>query len=151
MAQEEYRLRAIWIVVASVIAACNALPNDPEGTLDEARGGTLHVGVTEAPPWVSRVSDDAVGIEPDLVRGFAESIDATVEWKWAPVDEHMHALESFDLDLLAAGLTKDDPWRKRVAFTRPYRHGESKHVFAAPPGENALVVAFETYLEEHPR
>ena len=139
------------MIAAAGTLACD-LPRDPEGTLEQARGRTLRVGAVEAPPFVGRSGDEATGPEAELVHAFAESIGAEVEWRWAPLDEHMRALEAFELDVVVAGLTKQSPWASRVGFTRPWRQeGDVQRVLAVAPGENATLVALERVIEESRR
>ena len=79
--------RLIWWRAASIVAcvsfasACGTIPADSIGTLDRARTGDLVVGVSEHQPW-TEVSDkgEYSGSEVELIKGFAESIDADVEW-----------------------------------------------------------------------
>jgi ABC-type amino acid transport substrate-binding protein len=132
-----------------LLASCDALPRDPEGTLEAARGGSLQVGVTEAAPWIMRAGDTAVGLEAEVVKGFAESIDAEVVWVWGPAEHHFERLETFELDLAATGLTRDSPWKKKLGVSRPYLG--SSRVLVVPPGENDLLVTLDTYLEERKR
>lgn len=108
-----------FLVALAVGAGCD-LPHDPNGTLEDVRGGTLRVGVSEAPPWVVRAGDAPGGVEADLVRRFADDLGAEVEWIWGDPEEHLEALERFQLDLVIGGLTRASPWRKRVSFTAPY-------------------------------
>jgi polar amino acid transport system substrate-binding protein len=137
---------ALWPLVLA--CACADLPRDPEGTLDRVRGGTLRVGGVDAPPWIVREGERATGPEAELVEAFARSLGARVEWRWASQDEHMHALERFELDLVAAGLTQATPWRTRVALTRPWlRRPKERHVLAAPPGENGILTTLGRYIE----
>ena len=133
------------LAVAGALA-CD-LPRDPEGTLERARGGTLRVGAVEAPPYVARRGDEATGPEADLIRAFAERIGARIEWRWEPLDEHMRALEAFELDLVIAGLTTESPWAGSVGFTRPWREeGDVRRAIAVAPGENATLVALERVI-----
>jgi len=124
------------LAAASPLAGCS-LPRDPEGTLDRVRGDTLHVGVTEAPPFVVRHGErtEPGGVEAALVRGFADSLGAAVAWHWGPADGHLEALERFELDLVAAGLTAATPWKKRAGLTRPYHTAHD--ALGAPPGAPA--------------
>lgn len=124
---------ALLLAAASALAGCS-LPRDPEGTLDRVRGGTLHVGVTEAPPFVVRHGErtEPGGVEAALVRGFADSLSAAVAWHWGPADGHLEALERFELDLVAGGLTAATPWKARVGLTRPYHTAHD--AIGAPPG-----------------
>lgn len=118
------------LLALALLTACD-LPHDPEGTLASVAGGELLVGVAECPPWVVRRGDEAAGVEADLVRAFAAELGAEVEWVWGGVDEHLGALERFELDLVAAGLEGGSPWSKRVGFTRPYL--EVEQVVGVPP------------------
>lgn len=113
-----------------VSAACSDFPRDPEGTLEQARGRTLRVGVSESHPWVIRNGTEPVGVEPELVRQFADSIDARIEWIWGSAEEHYTALEQFELDLAVTGVTKSSPWSKRLGLSQPYHR--SRVIIAKP-------------------
>lgn len=100
----------------------------------------MRVGVAEAPPWVTRDGETPAGVEADLIRRFADDLGAEVEWIWGTQEEHLEALERFELDLVIGGLTRATPWLGRVALTAPYftdtlRVGLPPHVPAgvAPP------------------
>lgn len=128
-------------------AACSEIPKDPEGTLEAARSGVLRVGVAEAPPWITRAGSEVTGPEADLIRSFAASIGARVEWSWGVPEEQLEKLEKGELAIVAAGLTRTTPWSTRVALTRPHTEaGGEKHVLATTPGENALLTALERHL-----
>lgn len=117
------------------LAACD-IPRDPRGSLTRASGDTLRVGVTEARPWVERVGDEPRGVEPQLIRGFARSIDATIEWSWGSAEEHMEALRLYELDVVIGGFTRATPWRKHVGLTQPYH--VTRFMVAGPPGTPPL-------------
>lgn len=64
--------------------------------------------------------------------------------------ELVAAMEDGELDLLIGGFTDETPWADRVSTTRPWSTSEgraTKHVLAVPLGENATLVALETYLD----
>ena len=144
-------MRAVLILAVAWSTACD-LPRDPVGTLDQVRGGTLRVGAVASPPYLVRAAGGAAGPEAELVGEFARSVGADVAWHWGSLDDHMKSLESFELDVVAAGLTAASPWKTRVGFTRPWRQeGKQKHVLAVPPGENGLLVVLETLIEERRR
>lgn len=132
------------------VAGCD-LPRDPEGTLERVRGGTLRAGVVPNPPWVVVEAGRVRGVEPALVRRFARSLDARIEWVAGTESELLERLETRDLDLVAGGLTRSNPWGSRVGLTRPYpapsgyAPGE-RRVLAVPPGENAWLVRLERFL-----
>lgn len=220
-----FRRRLIWRLalcgVALLSVTCGRFPRDPESTLEEAlQAGVLQVGVVAAEPWVKgQRPDPPTGVEAQLVERFGQALGVRIEWRWGSVEEHFAALERYELDLVIGGFTKDNPWKRRVAFTLPYytsdfvvavktpsertvqlegltvatRAGsglagrlrergaipheipdlrnadgtiaaarweaealgyhatdihlrQSRHVIAAPPGENALVVRLERFL-----
>ena len=136
------------VLALALLQACQPFPRDPEHTLDEAAGATLHVGATEAPPWLTRAGNGASGPEAELVIAFARSIDARVQWHWGGLDDNLHALQDHELALVAGGLTAASPWSTHVGFTRPWRvEGETERVLAVPPGENQTLVALERVIE----
>lgn len=102
----------------TAVPACD-LPRDPEETLERVRGGTLRVGVIENEPWTRVDGDEVSGVEADLVREFAATLDADVAWVLAGPDA-LEALEHFELDLVVGGLDHRDPWKQRVGLTRPW-------------------------------
>jgi ABC-type amino acid transport substrate-binding protein len=139
-----------------VLAGCGVqLPTDPDGTLDRVRDGRLVVGVSPEPPWTDMpdtTSGEPFGREPDLLRGFARSLGAEVTWVTGGEQSLVDRLERGSLDVVVGGLTDRSPWSERVALTLPYVSttgpdgSEEKHVMAAPMGENAFLVALESYL-----
>lgn len=143
------------IAAATVmLVGCSSIPADPDGTLDRVQGGTLRVGFTENAPWVVLPEDgEPTGTEPDLVRAFAERIDAAVEWTQGSETRLADALERGELDVVVGGVLDDTPWVESAATTRPYAEistadGTERHVMLTPMGENAFLVALETFLDE---
>lgn len=138
-------MRAAAPVAALLLAGCSALPADVEGTFDRASGGTLVVGVSEHDPFT--VIDDAgtvTGAEADLITGFAESIDAEIEWHDGPESVLAEHLKSGELDVIIGGLQSSSPWASHMALTRPY--GPAERVMGVRLGENELLVNLERHL-----
>jgi len=126
---------------------CGEVPRDPEGTLDRVRGNVLVVGATDSPPQITRSGQGANGPEADLIREIAAQLNARVLWRWGPLEEHFAALERFEIDLVAGGLTERTPWRHRVGLTRPWvERADGGGVLAAPPGENRFLVALDSHI-----
>lgn len=73
-----------------------------------------------ADPWVAPSSGEPEGIEPELVRAFAEEIDAEIEWFEGSEAELIGALEHRELDLVIGGFTATSPWASKAGFTHPY-------------------------------
>lgn len=137
------------------LAGCGLqMPTDPDGTLDAVRGDTLRVGVSPHDGWAEVVDGEGVGREAELVEGFADSLGADVAWVEGGEEHLMEALEAGDLDLVIGGLSDATPWSTHAAITRPYltttdaSGASTNHVMAVPLGENAFLVALETYLTE---
>lgn len=155
-------LRRILAVTAASVAAiglagCGGLtiPADPDGTLRTVSGGELHVGVSPDPGLVEDLDPDGgtpTGSLPDLVEGFADSIDAEIEWTEGSEETLVGMLERGDLDLIAGGFTSDTPWIDKAGITRGYPEIEGADgreiVLLVPLGENAFLSAMERYLDE---
>lgn len=146
------RLRsfALLLLVLSLapLTACERFPIDPERSLEQAlERGSLRIGLSEAPPWVTRDGDSPGGVEVELIERFAAGLGVTPDWRWGPIEGHAHALERYELDLVAGGVTRKNPWTKRAGATRPYYQ---EHVVLVAPGENALLVRLERHLLRPP-
>lgn len=114
---------------AVLLSGCG-LPLDPEGTLDRVEGGTLRVGAIPNEPWTVP-GDGGHGVEVELVRRFAEEIDADIRWTWGPPDELLGALEHRAVDVVIGGLIDVDPSLAHVGTSRPYL--STRLVVGAPP------------------
>lgn len=144
----------IAMFVSMVLTSCSLqIPTDPDGTLDRVRGDVLRAGVSPNPPWTEVDSeDDPVSVEPDLVRGFADRLDAEVDWKIGAESELIPQLQDNQLDLVIGGLNGTTPWSGTIGLTRGYLtriddEGDRKdHVMAIMNGENAFLFELEDYL-----
>jgi len=138
---------ALAALVVAALSGCQ-IPQDPDGTLDIVRDGTMRVGVTESDPWVD-LADPANpgGVEPELVRRFADRLNAEIDWIDGSEEELIGALKEGQLDLVVGGLTKKTPWKKEASLTWPYL--KTRLVVGAPPGTSlpedldGVPVAFE--------
>jgi polar amino acid transport system substrate-binding protein len=102
-----------------VSVSCDAR-RDGEGTLARVRGGTMRVGVVEHPPWTNLPPRGGPwGIEGALVAELARDLGARIEWARGPESQLLRALEVGELDVVIGGLTDANPWKRRVAFTKP--------------------------------
>jgi polar amino acid transport system substrate-binding protein len=147
------RRRRRRIALIAILAAAGALsgcqvPQDPDATLEIVRDGTMRVGVTESDPWVDLADpDDPQGVEPELVRRFAATLNAEIEWIDGSEEELMGALKEGQLDLVVGGLTKKTPWKTEASLTWPYL--KTRLLVGAPAGTSlpddlkGVAVAFE--------
>ena len=133
-----------------LVSGCSDFPKDPAKTLRKVENGTLVVGYSENPPWVVKASPEPTGIEPELVKAFARTLHAKVQWRNNTEQVLFEDLEKRRIHLLIAGLTDDSPWKKeKVGFIRPFvEQGKQKHVMATIQGENAFVVRLEEFLHQ---
>nr|WP_091227299.1 hypothetical protein [Microbacterium sp. 3J1] len=139
-------------MLSTSLAGCGlSVPADPEGTLQSVTGGELRVGVSPDPGLVSR-DDPPTGSIPDLVTGFADSLDAEVDWTIGSEETLVGMLERGDLDLVAGGMTDQTPWLDKAGVSRGYPGidgaGDRTLVMLVPLGENAFLSALERYLDE---
>lgn len=131
-------------------------PADPEGSLDRLSGGTLRVGVSHQPPWTDTSGDhteqDPGGIEADIIRDYAESIDADVEWHTGGEERLIKLMSERELDIVIGGLTSKSPWSSDSAITTSYAESlgvdgkTTKHSMAVQMGENAFMTSLERFL-----
>lgn len=141
----------IWLV--GVLAACD-VPRDPEGTLSDARGGTIRVGIVDQRPWATFDGHEAHGVEAELVRQLAAELGAQVEWVPGGESTLLEQLKRLELDLVIGGFVASSPWARHVGTTIPhattYEHNTTrKHVFATPPGENGWTHRLDRFLYAH--
>lgn len=139
------------LALTAVLGGCG-LPVDPDGTLDGARGGELRVGASPSGGLVVVDGGDVSGPLPDLIEGFAGSIDARVTWTVDSEEDLVDALATGDLDLAIGGMTEATPWARQASVTRacttiPGADGAAV-VVLLPLGENGLQAALEVYLDE---
>jgi polar amino acid transport system substrate-binding protein len=121
--------------LVAVLAAGCQYPRDPDGTLNRVQGGVMRVGAVEADPWVVLEGDHPTGgAEVELVRQFAERLDAQIDWVQGSEEELVDAAKEGQVDLLIGGITNKSRWKQDVAFTRPYV--QTRTVVGAPPGSS---------------
>jgi polar amino acid transport system substrate-binding protein len=113
-------LIAAFVAVVTTLG-CDGFPNDPSGSLREAQQNGLRVGVIHAPPWADVRGQQPEGIEIELVRRFAESIGARVEWMQGEERDLMLILQERELHLVVGGVTKSTPWARHVGLTDAYK------------------------------
>lgn len=147
-------LSIVALILTCALSGCGlTVPSDPDGTLQSVRGGELRVGVSPDPGLVQVDEDRSpTGSIPDLVTGFADTLDADVDWTEGSEETLVGMLERGDLDLVVGGITEDSPWIDSAGMTRGYpgidgADGRSP-VMLVPLGENAFLSALERYLDE---
>src|SRR5918993_2817114 len=91
------------IAVATCTLGGNAAARDLQDVLN---AGTLRVGVTLFAPWAARATDgELVGFEVDVARQLAADMEVEAQFLTYDVDRLIPALESGEIDIIAAGMT----------------------------------------------
>lgn len=145
------RFRMLPLLLA--LAACGtSLPKDQEGAIERIRSThVLRAGASENPPWIETGGGEPRGIEADLVRAFAASLGARVEWNVNGEAPLVEGLEKQALDLVAAGATSKTPWKKKVGVSQSYARSPNgeRQVLLAAAGENQLLLALDKFIVDH--
>jgi ABC-type amino acid transport substrate-binding protein len=147
-------VRTLATALLSVLSAACGIPKDPEGTSERiASTHELRVGVTDNPPWVSATRGEPGGIEAQLVREFAESLQAHVLWTSGSESMLVEALKRRELDVVIGGFEKRTQWSSQAGITQPFAKDADgkKHVFLAAPGENGFILKLDRFLTERQR
>ncbi len=143
------RLYFLFFMLSCVPLACNNFPRDPDKTLEKVKNNTLLVGYSENAPWVIKTNASPDGVEAELIKEFAKTQQAKITWVNDTEQDLFEKLEKRELHLVIGGFTDKNTWKSKVSFTRPYfQLEEKKHVMAVLKGENAFIVALETYLHQ---
>lgn len=136
-----------------LLAGCGIhIPSDPDGTLEHVEGGVLRAGVSPNDGWIEVGNGEPTGTEAEALAGFAEALDADVEWTIGSEESLVRGLENGDLDVVAGGLTDKTPWTTKAGTTRPWAETtlddgrKVKLVMLVPMGENAFLSRLETFL-----
>jgi ABC-type amino acid transport substrate-binding protein len=147
------RAAALVVAVMALLVGCGVqIPVDPDGSLERITSeGVLRAGASPAGAALEIDGGQVSGPLAEQIEGFAQSLDARVEWTVASEEMLVDALESGDLDVAVGGMTDRTLWADRVSVTRSYpgipgAGGRALVVFL-PLGENALQAAVEEYLD----
>lgn len=137
----------------AALAGCD-LPLDPEGTTERVRGREMRVGVCHDPPWGIVRNGEPSGVDVELVRRFADEMDAEIRWSSGTESELLTRLHLLELDLVIGGLRQPNPWSSKVGLSIHYHreHGPGdlrEFVWAVPPGENGWLVTIDDFLYRH--
>jgi polar amino acid transport system substrate-binding protein len=122
---DSLRLLLVCLLVAG-LAACQ--PQLPTGSTSSPRldrvleSGELRVGLSGSQPPLNMTNKNGeiVGLEVDLVRALAESMDLELRIVTRPFADLLPALERGEVDLVISGLTITPERNARVAFVGPY-------------------------------
>jgi polar amino acid transport system substrate-binding protein len=132
--------------VATCALGGNAAARDLQDVLN---AGTLRVGVTLFAPWAARATDgELIGFEVDVARQLAVDMDVQAQFLTYDVDRLIPALESGEIDIIAAGMTITPERALHVNFSEPYAEsgiGLATHVERTASVTDATALDSENY------
>ncbi len=104
------------------LAGCERRDAGPSPLQHVLSSGELRVGTTaDFPPLAMRDRDgQLIGLEVDLMRALATTMNAKVRFVEIPFSDLLPALERGEIDLAVAGMTITPERNARVAFAGPY-------------------------------
>ena len=143
-----------WPMLLPLILVACGIPRDPEATSKRiASTHELRVGVTDSDPWVDTAGAEPAGVEPDLVRRFAERIGARVLWTSGSETSLAQSLKHHEIDLAIGGFDAKSPWKSIAGVSQPFAEtrDRKKHVFLTAPGENRFILTLDSFLTEQMR
>ena len=115
------RAGALSLIVVLTLSGCGvSMPTDPNGTLDRVTDGQLRVGISPNGELTTVDDGQYGGSEAELVKRFADTLGAQIEWTAGSEEPLVRGFEHDSLDLVIAGITDQSPWVDRAAPTRPY-------------------------------
>jgi polar amino acid transport system substrate-binding protein len=118
VAETKSMARIATFVLAAFVCGGQAAARDLQEVLN---AGKLRIGVTLYAPWAARAADgELVGFEVDVARQLAADMGVEAQLFPYDVDRLVPALESGEIDLIAAGLTITPERALHVNFSDPY-------------------------------
>jgi polar amino acid transport system substrate-binding protein len=125
----------VFTLAVLLSAGCD-FPQDPRGTLDKVRNGTMRVGIVNHDPWTRMEEERASGIEVELLRDFAGELDTEIVFVEGTVPELLEAARQGEVDVVAGGFTDTSPGvseGKEAGITSPYL--VTRFGVGIPPGK----------------
>jgi polar amino acid transport system substrate-binding protein len=114
-------MRRTAAAIVGLALAAGPLPAAARDLQDVLNTGTLRVGVTLFAPWAARGTDgELVGFEVDVARQLATDMGVKAEFLTYDLERLIPALESGEIDIIAAGLAITPDRALHVNFSNPY-------------------------------
>jgi len=144
-------LSLVALALVFALAGCGSIPADPDGTLEQVTDGVLRVGASPDDGLISVAGNEVSGDEAELVEGFAETLNARVEWTIGGEERLVGQLDTGKLDLVVGGITDATPWVESAGVTRAYPAmpgADGRNiVMLVPLGENRFLGELERFLD----
>lgn len=121
----------ISIAIIAILYSCD-IPKDPNKTFSKAKGDTLRVGIANSGARADFNNGKPKGIEVEIIKGFAESINTEIKWIPGSQQQIIDLLKEYQLDIAIGGFTKGSAFKKHAGFTNYYERVKIK--IGAPAG-----------------
>jgi hypothetical protein len=127
---------AMLLAAMLMTAACDAMPADPDGTLQRIRG--------ERRFRVGLIAPTLPPLAPERARAFVQGLSratgATATMEEGAAEALLTRLEEGELDLVLGEFSEQSPWAPKVTVTEPIAaRGPIVLAAAARNGENAWI------------
>ena len=87
----------------------------------DSKNPTLYVGITpDCPPIIFKKGNQILGLEADLARELAKTMDRPLKFVEVPWGQQINALMADKFDVIMSGMTITRARRVRIAFSEPY-------------------------------
>lgn len=116
--------KILWstVIVLSVVFVSLGVASAGPILDDILKKGELVVGMTGGQPPLNATSKDGefIGLDVDLIRSMAQSMNLKVSFSKMPFAELIPALQSGRIDMIVSGMTMTPERNTKVAFIGPY-------------------------------
>lgn len=123
----------ICLLYVICLTSCEQYPKDPANTLEKVQNNVLRAGITESPPYVIIKNDEPSGIEVEIIKGFAQELNARIEWVKGSEETIMELLKERELHICAGGFSSKSLWKKHVYLVEP--HDTLVYSWGVPSGK----------------
>jgi len=86
-----------------------------------SKNPTLYVGITpDCPPIIFKKNNQILGLEADLAREMAKTLDRPLQFVEVPWEQQINSLLADKFDVIMSGMTITRERQVRIAFCEPY-------------------------------
>jgi hypothetical protein len=124
-----------------VLAACNDLPRDPNGTLERVRmRGEMRIGLIHD----SAAGDASMLHARTLIARLEQRTESVGRIEEGDAEALLRRVEAGELELVLGRFDDDSPWRDRVAFATPL--SASRLLGDRPPYRAAMMIGENAWV-----
>ncbi|MEX0965853.1 MAG: transporter substrate-binding domain-containing protein [Bacteroidia bacterium] len=113
-------IQIFYLLAITLLFACDDFPKDPENTLERIKGKTIRVGIAEDGKWSGYYTGEAIGIEAEIIKAYAKTLNANIEWYPGSQEHLIGLLKEYQIDIAIGGFTESSVFKSHAGFTQPY-------------------------------